>query len=58
MYLVSEDGSELGSPSVRISCEESEGIELCAPGGVLNGESSGNLGVNVLGGVLGQIIVL
>ena len=44
MYLVSEDGSELGSPSVRISCEESEGIELCTTDGVSNVKYGGNIG--------------
>ena len=52
--LGSEDVSELGYPIGRVSGEDSEGLEVCATGDVSNGKSSGNLGGNPLGGVLGS----
>ena len=51
--LGSEYGAELGPPGGRISAEDSEGIKLSDPGGVSNDNSSGNIGENLLRGVLG-----
>ena len=42
--LGSEDGSELGSPGGRFSGKDPEGLKICAPGCVPNGDSCGNLG--------------
>ena len=52
-YLGSEYGSLLGSSSVRFSGGYSEEIEVCSPGCLSNGKSSGNLRGNTLGGLLG-----
>ena len=42
--LISEDVSDLVSPGFRVGGEHYGGIEVCAPGGVLNGSSSSNIG--------------
>ena len=42
--LGSEDGVELDSPGVSVIGEDYEGLEVCAPSGVSNWESGGNIG--------------
>ena len=51
--LGSKYGSKLGFPGGRVGGEESEELEVCAPGGISNGKSSGNIGRNPLGGLIG-----
>ena len=38
----------------RAGGQKSVGKEVCVPGGFSNGNSSGNIGVNILGLVLGE----
>lgn len=52
-YLGKGIGADGGYSNGRVSGGDSEGIEVCAPGCVLNGRSTGNIGGNPLGGVLG-----
>ena len=42
--LGSEDGVELDYPGASVIGEEYEGLEVCAPSGVSNWKSGGNLG--------------
>ena len=51
--LGSEYESDLGSPGGRVSGDFSEGLEVCAPGGITSGKYSGNIGGNSLEGMIG-----